>query len=46
MGDPKRAVFFFKKALKINPEFESAQNNLTNTLSALEKSNGKTAARQ
>ena len=46
LGDPKRAVFFFRKALKINPEFESAQNNLTNTLSALEKSNGKTAASQ
>jgi tetratricopeptide (TPR) repeat protein len=46
MGDLKRAIFFFRKALKIKPEFESAQMNLTNILSALEKSNGKTAAHQ
>jgi tetratricopeptide (TPR) repeat protein len=41
LGDLKRAVFFFRKALKINPEFVDAQSNLTNTLSALEKRNGK-----
>jgi hypothetical protein len=46
MGDPKRAVFFFRKALSINPEFVSAQNNLNNTLFALEKRKGKTAAGQ
>jgi tetratricopeptide (TPR) repeat protein len=46
MGEVRKAVAFFRAALKIDPDNVAAQNNLKNTLAALEKSNGKTSASQ
>ena len=37
LGEIEKAVEFFKKALQINPDYTSAQNNLKNTLAATGK---------
>ena len=37
MGETPKAAVFFREAVKIDPDYIAAQNNLKNTLAALRK---------
>jgi tetratricopeptide (TPR) repeat protein len=39
MGEARKAAAFFREAVKIDPDYVAAQNNLKNTLAALGKNN-------
>ena len=37
MGEARKATAFFREAVKIDPDYVAAQDNLKNTLTALNK---------